>query len=89
MSKASLFSGTPNSFLMAIWNKTSAQLNERFKKIQAVGWGKLYRIVNGKYDEATYRILWILKDVGISDERSEQVINEEELHKYGSSQTDV
>ena len=45
--------------------------------------------VNGKYDEATYRILWILKDIGISDERSEQVINEEALHKYGSSQTDI
>ena len=44
MSKASLFSGTPNSFLMAIWNKTSTQLSERFKKIQAVSWGKLYRI---------------------------------------------
>ena len=44
MSKASLFSSTPNSFLMAIWNKTSTQLSERFKKIQAVSWGKLYRI---------------------------------------------
>ena len=32
--------------------------------------------VSGKYDEATNRILWILKDVGIYDEGSEEEINE-------------